>query len=170
MKSPLLQVNDPGARVQFLTHFLPEAIERLREDAVPHWGEMTAQHMVEHLLWAFELSIGKAEVTCDIPESQRDAMKAWLYDERPSPRGFKNPKLPQAPGPLTYASMSASRRALREAVDQFAVCAKKNSSPPRMHPLFGALRTDEWERVHFKHSYHHLLQFGLVADEAHGTE
>jgi hypothetical protein len=31
-----------------------------------------------------------------------------------------------------------------------------------MHPLFGPIGAEEWTRVHFKHAYHHLLQFALI--------
>ena len=163
MKSISFRVNDPETRIEFLTRFLPEAIEKLAEDTVPNWGEMTAQHMVEHLGWAFELSTGRAEVTCDIPESQREAMKAWLYNNRPGPRGFKNPKLPEAPGPLKYTSMLEAKSALMKALDDF-IRHSTNSEHMKTRPLLGSLRTEEWERVHFKHGYHHLLQFRLVGE------
>jgi hypothetical protein len=29
----------------------------------------------------------------------------------------------------------------------------------------GALAHDEWHRAHYKHAYHHLLQFGLIEAE-----
>ena len=33
---------------------------------------------------------------------------------------------------------------------------------PAVHPTFGPLAAEEWSRSHFKHVYHHLLQFGLL--------
>ncbi|MEW6364234.1 MAG: DUF1569 domain-containing protein [Acidobacteriota bacterium] len=164
MRSVAFRVDDPEGRMDFLTRLLPEAIENLDEGTVPRWGEMTAQHMVEHLVWAFGLSTGKVEVTCEVPENQREVMKAWLYNNQPSPRGFKNPKLPEAPGPLRYSSIREAKSAFMEALDDFADRVKTNSGHMETHPLFGALRMDEWERVHFKHGYHHLVQFGLLGD------
>jgi len=32
-----------------------------------------------------------------------------------------------------------------------------------VHPIFGELSHEEWHRVHYKHIYHHLLQFSLIA-------
>ena len=49
MKTFPFSVNDPEIRMEFLTRFLPEAIETLDGDARPSWGKMTPQHMVEHL-------------------------------------------------------------------------------------------------------------------------
>ena len=161
---PPFRVNDPDTRMDFLTRFLPEATESLREDAIPSWGEMTAQHMVEHLAWVFDVSTGRDEGTCHIPEAMRDMLKPWLHDDRPSPRGFKNPMLPETPGPLKYAGMPEARIALRVSLDEFLGHRKANSPYMGIHPVLGPLRIDEWERFHFKHAYHHLLQFGLVVD------
>ena len=33
------------------------------------------------------------------------------------------------------------------------------------HPIFGPIGYDEWHRTHYKHTYHHLLQFGLIESE-----
>ncbi|MBO0725855.1 MAG: hypothetical protein J2P52_09665 [Blastocatellia bacterium] len=32
-----------------------------------------------------------------------------------------------------------------------------------IHPIFGPLNYEEWARMRFKHSIHHLFQFGLIA-------
>ena len=36
---------------------------------------MTAQQMVEHLAWVFEISIGEASVECSVPEETARAME-----------------------------------------------------------------------------------------------
>ncbi len=158
------KVNDAENRSKFLSHFLPDAIEALKEDTVPMWGQMTAQHMVEHLLWAFELSTGKEGVTCETPARLRKAMRAWLYDDRPNPRNVKNPKLPDTPLPLRYGNIAEAKAAFRKELDHFIKVRETDPDAMNAHPLFGTLGTDEWERVHFKHSYHHLLQFRLVRE------
>jgi uncharacterized protein DUF1569 len=164
MKTLPFAVNDPETRLDLLTRFLPEAIEILREDAVPSWGAMTPQHMVEHLAWVFDVSTGKAEGICNIPEVMREFVKPWLFDDRPSPRGIKNPMLPEVPGPLTYATMLNARAALQKSLDNFIGYRNTNSQYLGVHPILGPLRFDDWERFHFKHGYHHLLQFGLIGD------
>ena len=32
------------------------------------------------------------------------------------------------------------------------------------HPIFGPIGYEEWHRTHYKHAYHHLLQFGLIEE------
>ena len=156
------QVNDAELRTAFLTRSLPEAMQRLDHDTAPRWGAMSAQHMVEHLLWAFGLSTGKETITCGIPEEQYKKMKAWLYDDRPSPREFKNPRLSAAPEPLNFPTLDAARLALLGEIQVFVHQRSAGSEVARTHPVFGALFPEEWERVHFKHSYHHLEQFALI--------
>ena len=58
----LSDVGDAALRERLLRQVLPDALAGLREDARPAWGNMTAQQMVEHLAWVFEVSIGEAGV------------------------------------------------------------------------------------------------------------
>jgi oxepin-CoA hydrolase / 3-oxo-5,6-dehydrosuberyl-CoA semialdehyde dehydrogenase len=155
-------VNDPELRESFFRKLLCEALDALQDDARPGWGKMTAQQMVEHLLWAFELSTGEAIVECPIPESQRVRLKAFLHDDRPTPHEFMNPALAAGLPPLRHVSVTAARAALRAEVDRFVRQSHAKPDVTRMHPLFGPIGAEEWERTHFKHAYHHLLQFGLI--------
>ena len=162
MKTFPFSVNDPEIRMEFLTRFLPEAIETLDGDARPIWGKMTPQHMTEHLAWIFDLSTGKEETTCNIPEAKQATLKPWLYDDRPFPREVRNPKLPLTPGSLKYPTLREAKVTFRRALDQFIHNTKVNSEYIGTHPVFGRLSMDEWERFHFKHAFGHLVQFGLA--------
>ncbi len=77
MVSARFDVNDEALRADFLREKLFAALGDLSPSARPQWGGMSLHQMVEHLVWALEMS---------------------------------------------------------------------------------------WERAHFKHFYHHLLQFGLLED------
>jgi hypothetical protein len=164
-----VDINNSQARQTFLRRVLPEAIDSLEERAFPRWGEMGAQHMVEHLTWAFELSTGASEVVCFVPEGQRERMKAGLYVNRATPRGFKNPALPEAPPALRCASLAAAKAKLREELERFLRDAQSHPESSRMHPLLGPLGVEEWERCHYRHCTHHLIQFGLVPEEDGGA-
>jgi hypothetical protein len=158
-------VNDAGLRREFLRRTVPEVLAGLREDAEPSWGRMAAPQMVEHLLWAMELSTGRAETTCPVPEARREQAKAFLYDARPTPRDFANPVLTAGLPPLRCASLAEARAALAAETERFAAQAAAAPDAKRMHPVFGPIGPEEWERAHFKHAYHHLVQFGLIASE-----
>jgi oxepin-CoA hydrolase/3-oxo-5,6-dehydrosuberyl-CoA semialdehyde dehydrogenase len=158
-------VNDPDLRDTFFRRRIFEALTPLRDDTRPHWGRMTAQQMIEHLLWAFELSNGEAHVECPIPEPQRQRLKAFLYDNRPTPREFMNPVLTAGLPPLRHKGLAEAVASLRAAVYHFVHKAASSSDATPTHPVFGPIGMEEWARAHFKHTYHHLLQFGLVEAE-----
>jgi oxepin-CoA hydrolase/3-oxo-5,6-dehydrosuberyl-CoA semialdehyde dehydrogenase len=155
-------VNDPQARDTFLRFQLTEAMAALRAQASPRWGKMTAQHMVEHLVWSYELSTGRVQVDCAFSEEQRERLKAFLRDNRPTPREFRNPVLPVDLPVLRYADLDAAKAALRVAAEGFFAQAGADPGARHMHPVFGPIGMVEWARSHFKHAYHHLLQFGLI--------
>ncbi len=123
---------------------------------------MRAQDMIEHLEWAFGLSTGQASAECLIPETQRQRMRAFLYDNRPTPRGFMNPLLAGGLPPLRHPGLAQARTALTASVAQFLEQYAETPDALRTHPVFGPISLEEWSRSHYKHGYHHLLQFGLL--------
>lgn len=155
-------VNDAALRGAFFGEPLDAALAALREDAQPRWGQMTAQQMVEHLAWVFETSTGGVQVECGVPEEKRARFRAFLLDNTPMSHEFRNPALVAGLPALRHASLAEARRALRAEVDRFLEQCRSAPSATRMHPVFGPLALADWERSHYKHTYHHLLQFGLI--------
>lgn len=164
MKVLPFDVNDATLRREFVNEQLVTAIDALEAESTPAWGEMSAQHMVEHLTWVFEASIGKAEVRCAIPDGLRAGARVFLFNNMPTPKRFKNPVLPRdQPPTLKQASLDAARVAFKQAVTAYRAYYRENPDAVHTHPLFGELGAEDWERTHYKHGYHHLLQFGLIA-------
>jgi hypothetical protein len=155
-------VNDPELRETFLRRSLFDALATLRADARPAWGKMTAQQMVEHLAWAFELSTGRAQTECPVPEAKREQLKAFLHDNRPTPHEFANPVLAGGLPPLRHASLAEAVAALKVEAERFLRHAETTPDALHTNPVFGPLSAEEWSRAHFKHGHHHLLQFGLI--------
>jgi len=155
-------VNDAAVRETFLRRDLFHALGGLREDTPARWGGMTARQMAEHLVWTFEVSAGLLAVDCPYPEAKRERLKPFLYQNTPTPPGFRNPVLESGLPALRYAGLPETLVALREAVDRFFdACAQRPEARP-MHPVFGPIGMEDWSRTHFKHAHHHLLQFGLI--------
>lgn len=155
-------VNDGELREAFLRRSLHDALAALRAEARPAWGRMTAQQMVEHVAWVFELSTGGSEVACAVPETKRERIKRFLYDDTPMPRDFENPALAAGLPPLRHRSLPEALSALRAAVDHFLEWGRSAPTGLNTHPVFGPIGPEEWSRSHYKHAYHHLLQFGLL--------
>ena len=155
-------VNDETLRKKFFDHLFNECISNLDKNTPHVWGNMTPQHMIEHLVWAFECSTGILELPCRTPENILERAKRFLYDARPTPHEFKNPLLGENPLPFRFSSFMEAKDALRKATDRFIIHFREQPGAIHVHPVFGPLGAEEWHRTQFKHCYHHLLQFGLI--------
>jgi hypothetical protein len=124
---------------------------------------MRPQEMIEHLIWAFELSTGQARTECLVPEAEVPPTKKFLYDNRPTPHEFMNPALAAGLPPLRYGSLREAARALARELERF-INGPRSGEQLYTHPILGPIGYDEWHRTHYKHTYHHLLQFGLIEE------
>jgi oxepin-CoA hydrolase/3-oxo-5,6-dehydrosuberyl-CoA semialdehyde dehydrogenase len=157
-------VNNSNVRRDFLQQTLLIAIDRLTEQTQPLWGKMTAQQMIEHLTWAFELSTGKREIQYNRPDNLTERAKKFLYENKQTPRLFKNPLLDENPPPLRFLNLADSEAALREELNRFFDHFQANPMAIHNHPIFGLSGPEEWERIQYKHCFHHLLQFELIIE------
>src|ERR1700730_7655467 len=72
----VFDVDDAALRDTFLRTFFFGALDTLRPEHAARWGHLTAQQMVEHLVWTFEVSTGRVTLECPYPADQRDRMKS----------------------------------------------------------------------------------------------
>ncbi len=166
MPTMRFDVNDSDLRRAMLTEAAPQALAELRHDSAARWGDMTPQEMVEHLLWTFELSCGGVDVECSTPSRLLYRARRFLSDDRRTPHGFRNPLLLAGLPPLRFATLQEATSALLAEMDLFLQQAPAHETVRRIHPIFGPLDMEEWSRVHFKHVFHHLEQFGLIEEAA----
>ncbi|MEM6782766.1 MAG: DUF1569 domain-containing protein [Bacteroidota bacterium] len=137
-------------------------LDHLTADATPAWGQMTPQHMVEHLGLLAALSYGRITSPVAPPEAKWDRRQAALWSDTPFPRNFdpfKGGTLPK----LRYADMDAARAKLLDHVARYEAHWTAHPDATHVHPYFGRLRRDGWARFHDKHVRHHLAQFDLLA-------
>lgn len=161
-----VDVNDVAAREAFLYQGVDDALGALEAGTPAQWGHMSAQQMVEHLSWSYEVSTGRCVVRCPIPEAKREAWKQFLFDNRPMVREFRNPALVNGLPALRHEGLAAAIAAVRADAGAFRQHAASAAPDARhLHPVFGPLSVEEWARAHYKHFVHHLLQFGLLATE-----
>jgi oxepin-CoA hydrolase/3-oxo-5,6-dehydrosuberyl-CoA semialdehyde dehydrogenase len=166
MTSIRFDVNDPELRDTFFRQLLGGALATLEETSRPRWGRMTPQQMVEHLEWVFEVSTGHAIVECAVPEARRERFKAFLYDNTPMLHEFRNPALAAGLPSLRHPGLPEAKAALALEVARFLdQCGAAPPTATHTHPVFGPIDAEEWARSHFKHAYHHLLQFDLVEEQ-----
>lgn len=158
-------VNDDVLRAAFIDRGLAEGLGSLSPERKPRWGSFTAAQMIEHLLWAFEVSTGRVVVTCSVSEEWLHKARGFLHDNRPMPRGFENPWLREGPPPLRFATIPEAVEALALEARRFLDLSSSDPASRHIHPVFGPASPEEWSRMHFKHGVHHLLQFDLIEVE-----
>jgi oxepin-CoA hydrolase/3-oxo-5,6-dehydrosuberyl-CoA semialdehyde dehydrogenase len=157
-------VTDSDLRTKMITDILPQAIASLKEKTEAIWGEMSAQHMVEHLVFAFRMSTDKLEVKCHTPEEKRDRGQAFLNLNTAMPKRFTNPVTGEKLPDLQYENLDRAKEALAKEVQYYLSYYDKNPEAIHTNPVFGELNAEQWQKFHFKHCFHHLSQFGLIEE------
>lgn len=147
-------ISDPAIFAQ-----LCNRLEALCPDTVHRWGTMTAGEMVCHLADA-------AAAVMD-PHGKRPAPRwrpvmKWiaLYAPMNWPKGFKSPaRIDQRKGGTKPTTFEADRQ--RAIATLRALAAASPEAWPPNHAVFGRLTADDWRVWAFRHTDHHLRQFGL---------
>jgi hypothetical protein len=142
---------DPVVRQALL-----ERTSRLRADAKPKWGTLTAPGMVEHLVLWFRYPAGELEAAmADVPAVLRwFPVKQLFTYVLPVPKGIETvPELvPAAP-----RSLDAALADLRAVLGRLA--AKPAAGPWPDHYAFGPYSRRAWGVLGWKHTDYHLRQF-----------
>lgn len=141
---------------------IKDSLEILKDDAKPVFGKMTAQHMVEHLTLTLKLSVGKIKYPPFTPSER--ALKSkdiLLFTELEMPMGMTPPNDTGELYPLKYPNLEKSKEALISAWLEYIAYFENNKEDKQVHPRFGYLDHNEWNRFHFKHFLHHFKQFGI---------
>lgn len=155
-------------QLQSATRFFKEdfgaILGKLSPEAKPQWGLMTPQHMVEHLIVTFKMSIGRINIPVISKEEDFPRLKAYLMKDSPMRRSV--------PSPTGNNDLQTLRAAdLHQAIDKLKGEAvhyiQFMSDQPEFvanHPYGGPMKPDEWLLFHRKHCKHHFIQFGLIPD------
>jgi oxepin-CoA hydrolase/3-oxo-5,6-dehydrosuberyl-CoA semialdehyde dehydrogenase len=152
-----------------MQHFLPfpsatiwELLTRLEPNTPAQWGTMTAQHMVEHLIFPLQIGRGVLQVGVVTPEAKVERVKQlMLLGEAPLKKGFAAPFLPEGLLPLQFENLTLAIEALKKEVEEFMFFFETYSGHSSSHPVFGPLNKEEWLLFQSKHFTHHFSQFGL---------
>lgn len=134
---------------------------RLRPDATPLWGKMTAPQMICHLNDSFLTSFGEKEVSSVAGLFQRTVMK-WFALHVPAhwPKNVPTrPEVAQGIGGTCPSDFLSDRAMLLQTIERF--CTPDAQLGRHPHPIFGNMTLAEWMRWGYLHSDHHLRQFGL---------
>lgn len=131
-------------------------VRSLSVSSTARWGKMDVAGMLRHLRLATQMALGEYE----IPSANKRAfqifpLKHLILYVLPFPKGAPTaPMLRCEAG----ASFEEERAALLELLDRLGTGLRDGMGPA--HPLFGPLSWREWGVATYKHTDHHLRQFG----------
>lgn len=137
-------------------------IDELTSSHKAQWGKMTAQHMIEHLILAVQMSNGKLNIECFNPPEKIPTLKRFLFSSRPLPKNFVNPFIGEELKPFVYDSLEKAKESLFTEIELYYSYFTEIPSRTTINATFGELNFEEWEIFHEKHFTHHLSQFGLM--------
>ena len=130
-------------------------LRRLTPASTPGWGKFTAHGAVCHMSDQFRVALG--EIACVRHDNlfTRTFMK-WLVVNTPmqAPKG----KVQTSPEMLT----TRPGKWESDLAECLRLCERVGTESPRgIHPAFGPFTPEEWGRMGWKHTDHHLTQFGV---------
>jgi hypothetical protein len=144
----ILNDNDRTAIVQ--------RINSVTSASLPRWGRMDAKAMLTHLRDSALMALGELPVAGKGKRAfQVFPLKHLILHVVPFPKGA-----PTAPELLVpdAAPVEAIRSELVSLVERIGTGPGEGNGP--VHPLFGRLSFREWGVATYKHTDHHLRQFG----------
>lgn len=160
---PLSQVND------FFENHLEPLVGELRPGMQPLWGQMSPQHAIEHLSFTLKGAAGVIQVPIHTPEDKLPRVRMFLLNNVLILPNFKSPILdPDTLPPLKNIGLAEAIAEFWTDWANFIAFFKANPGATTAHAVFGMLNEEEWRRFHFKHFVHHLSQFGVTTQGAHG--
>lgn len=121
------------------------------------WGKFTAAQMVAHLNDAMRMATGELPVAPKRMPIRYFPLKQLILYVLPFPKSA-----PTAPELLARCSAADLRAEQAEFITIAARTAAKSASDRWPdHPAFGTMSHKAWGKLIFRHTDHHLKQFGV---------
>ena len=146
---------------QFLKEQYIPLLEQINPHQVPHWGKMSYQHMLEHMIYSLEVSFQHQPVPCINEPERVTKMQAFLLSDMPFKENTKSPILGEDLKPLIYESAEEALQQLKEALHKYVKQYTEAENVLVYHPIFGTLDKPLNDALLYKHAVHHLKQFGV---------
>ncbi len=149
-------------KADFLKNQYTKILAELDVDAPRKWGKMNVMQMIEHMSDYVRIANGKTLMEVVTPEERITSMQAFLDGEKQMRENTPNPLLPDIPPPAKHATKQEAIQELQNEIDHFFAVHEKEPNRQTPNPFFGILNFDRQVKLLYKHSMHHLRQFGGV--------
>ena len=148
----------------FLKEDFPLMLAQLRPDAERQWGLMTPQHMVEHLIVVFKMSIGRINLPVVSPEEEHDRIRAYLIKDRPMRRSVPSPNGSNELQKLRSPDIESAKEKVLAEAEHFLNFVEEKPGFLANHPYGSPMTAEQWLLFHKKHIKHHFIQFAVIPD------
>ena len=135
-------------------------LERLAPDSSRQWGRMTPHQAICHLSDSFRSMMTPVAISSIATPFSCTVIK-WVALNAPMkwPHGVKTmPEVDQEIGGTRPMEFARDRWELEALI---AECASRGGDDFQPHPMFGRMTGREWHRWGWRHTDHHLRQFGV---------
>lgn len=148
-------------KIDFLKNEYCKLLSNLDADAPRKWGKMNVQQMIEHMSYSFRIANGRLPMEILTPAENIDRMQAFLANEKPMRENTPNPLLPDEPPAAVHATKDEAIAELKSEIDFFFEVFEKEADKTLKNAFFGVLNFEQQVQLLYKHSTHHLRQFGV---------
>ena len=130
-------------------------VRQLRRESQRQWGAMTSAQVLAHLTDALKMAFGELPVAPKKTPLRYTPIKQLIIHVAPFPKGA-----PTAPELITRAAVDFDGE-VRALVAMLGRCGNAGQEFAVEHPVFGRLTRRDWGVLIYRHTDHHLRQFGL---------
>ena len=152
--------------IQDKKHFLQKEFTHklsMLDAATPaKWGKMNVQQMIEHMSDYVRIASGRAPMEIVTEADKLPRMQGFLMSDKQFPENTPNILMPDTPPPARHESKDAAIAELQAEIDHFIEVHENDREKKTANPFFGELDYDMQIQLLYKHSTHHLRQFGAI--------
>jgi len=149
------------AKAKFLKKDLIPNIQKIAPGTQPLWGKMNLQQMIEHLAEFVAMAYGNPVMELLTEEEKLPQMQEWLKSEKPFKENTPNKLLPETPYPVEFATLQEAIDDLQTELNNFFQEFDTVKKKYVLNPFFGELDYGMSIQLLYKHTTHHLRQFGI---------
>ena len=144
---------DEGVKKEILAR-----IDSLQPDTKALWGKMNVNQVLRHMALAFDIPPGTLDPTVDkAPPMPKWLLKFFLLNMKPPKAQAETFKeMNMVSNNINPASFEEEKQKLKEAVERFY----KTTSFIPVNKLAGKFSKNDWGKLNYNHTDHHLRQFG----------
>lgn len=133
-------------------------IDSLTPASKAQWGKMNVNQSLRHMAMAFDVATGELDPTPQkVPPMPKWLLKFFLLNTKPpKERAETFKEMDLVANHIDPTVFEAEKKNLKEAIEKFS----KATSLLAENKLGGKFSRDDWGKLNYNHTDHHLRQFG----------